>query len=302
MAVPIPDEGIKDLCGELHQIGLPEGEVKQIFAFLLAYSGAREYWSALAGELRPAYFSETHFHAAELVYQATHARFAETHKSTGNCGVLFQRWGRLREAIEWFQRSIAINPDYARSFHNLGFCLELMEEYESAAATYRKALALELHNAASWNGLGNCLWQQGQAELSLDAYRRGLKFEPGHGDSTFNLAARLAIRGEFQEAAVVAGALNTGRNDDTGIRYLLDCIRGKRVPELERGFFHTFPRATLVRWYIRPDNPAWPIRPIWDATVKLADNTNRARRPGAHRRYFFPIGAMTTRCTRGLNG
>lgn len=265
---------INALCKDLHQIGLPAEEVKKISAYLLSHQDVREYWADLAVELRPHYFSETHFHAAELVYNATHSRFKVTYKSAGNCGILFQRWGRLREAIEWFHRSIALNPDYGRSFHNLGFCLELIGEFESAGTAYRKALALDQSDPATWNGLGNCLWEQGQTAPSLDAYRRALSCDPAHEDSIFNLAVRLASRGEFQEAANLANTLRPGPNTD----YLLECVREKQSPKLEPGFFHTFPRARLIRVYIHPDNPAWPSGPLWDATLKLADDAERLRR------------------------
>ncbi len=270
------------LCNDLYYIGIPEQEVKQIYAFLLSHCEEREYWADLAMELRPAYFSETHFHAAELVYQAMHSRFKVTYKSAGNCGILFQRWGRLRDALQWFQRSIELNSEYYRSFHNMGFCFELLGEFESGTSAYRKALALEPSNPASWNGLGNCLWEQGQVAPSLDAYRRALSYDPAHADAGFNLAVRLAIRGEFQEARNVMSALSTGEDSDAGIKNLLDCIRDKRAPEVESTFFHAFPRATMARLYIHPDNPAWPIRPLWDATLKFADDAKRSRpRAGA---------------------
>ena len=56
---------------------------------------------------------------------------------TINMGVALQDQGKLEEAIEAYNKALAIKPDYAEAHHNLSFALlnsgrlkEGLEEYE----------------------------------------------------------------------------------------------------------------------------------------------------------------------------
>lgn len=61
-------------------------------------------------------------------------------------GIDVARRGLWQEARFRFEQAVALNPDYASAFNNLGVTLEQQGEFEKARAAYERALALDPSN------------------------------------------------------------------------------------------------------------------------------------------------------------
>jgi len=75
-------------------------------------------------------------------------------------------------AAEAFQRSIAINPDFARGHHALGETLIYLDRLDDAIAELRKAIELEPQNPAHHRSLAQALTDKGLTAEADQEMRR----------------------------------------------------------------------------------------------------------------------------------
>jgi tetratricopeptide (TPR) repeat protein len=106
--------------------------------------------------------------------------------------------GRYAEAVEWggdFQRQVleaaAIEYEIAYAWNALG-------ERQRAQRHYRRAVALEPDHAASWYDLGELLLLEGDLAAAEEAFARAAALRPDHWAGAFRLAEVAARRGQAE--------------------------------------------------------------------------------------------------------
>ncbi|MEE8584378.1 MAG: protein kinase [Acidobacteriota bacterium] len=115
----------------------------------------------------------------------------------------------LDRAILFFERAIALDPDYASAHLKLGSAIGLKATYlvtpqlgERAIACFRRALGLNPDFAEAWRELGSSLLDLHREDEALEAVQRALELEPGNAAAHGALARIHFIgRAEFEEAA-----------------------------------------------------------------------------------------------------
>jgi Flp pilus assembly protein TadD len=85
-----------------------------------------------------------------------------------NRGAEELRSGRYDEAVDWLRSAVAIDPDYAGSWVNLGVALRRGGDLESAERAYRTALEVDLHSTSALQNLAALLHFQGHEDEALD--------------------------------------------------------------------------------------------------------------------------------------
>jgi tetratricopeptide (TPR) repeat protein len=98
--------------------------------------------------------------------------------------------GKLDEAINYYRRIVAVRPDYADAYVNLGVAVAMKGNIDEAVTAFRQALKLKPDNAETHYNLGYALSLQGKADEAIDHYRQALKINPNHtkaGDSLQSL-------------------------------------------------------------------------------------------------------------------
>lgn len=124
-------------------------------------------------------------------------------ETEGELAIGHEQAGRFAEAEAVYRRVIAVMPDHAGAFSNLGNLLMRRQCLEEAEAAYRRAVALCPTMAEAHNNLGSLLSLRGRAEdaeAALAAFRRALALKPDYADARRNLALLLLSLGRFDEA------------------------------------------------------------------------------------------------------
>src|SRR5213592_10525 len=117
-----------------------------------------------------------------------------------NAGTALQSEHRIDEAIAYYRRAIATQPDYAPAYNNLGTALREQKRLDEAVASYQQALELQPEFATAHFNLANVLIEQGNPAAALDHFERALRMEPPSADVHSNLGIALALSGRVDEA------------------------------------------------------------------------------------------------------
>ncbi len=106
------------------------------------------------------------------------------------------------EKLAWFQKSLAINPDYAPAHNNLGLVLEEKGEIDAATAQFEKALNLDSNYAAARYNVGRMLQQKGQVDAAIGQYEKALEIDPNFAAVHSNLGAGFYQKGQLDAAMI----------------------------------------------------------------------------------------------------
>ena len=80
--------------------------------------------------------------------------------------------GKLEEAIEAYNKALAIKPDYAEAYNNMGITLKEQGKLEEAIEAFNKALAIKPDYVEVYNHIGITLQEQGKLEEAIEAYKK----------------------------------------------------------------------------------------------------------------------------------
>ncbi len=104
------------------------------------------------------------------------------------------------DASAWWQRTVALKPDYAEAHNNLGTALDRQDRLDEAEAAIRRALALKPEFAAAHQNLGAVLIRRQRFEEAAAAFRRALALDPNLAESHHSLTVALTSLARFSEA------------------------------------------------------------------------------------------------------
>ena len=105
--------------------------------------------------------------------------------------------GRLDEAIDCYERGIAMGARSAPALSNLGEALNEAERSGEAVAPLREAVALEPRFAAAWSNLGVAMLRQGNLDEAIRAIERAVALEPDNARLHVDLGLALLTRGDW---------------------------------------------------------------------------------------------------------
>ncbi len=135
-----------------------------------------------------------------------------------NLAGIYTRMGNLDRALPLAQRSVALEPSYAKSHFNLGNVWMRLGRTDEAEASYRTAVRLDPSLALAWNNLGAIAQERGSPEEAAADFARAIALDPDYAPAHVNLgrslqrAGRLrAARAQFERALQLAPDLAAAR-------------------------------------------------------------------------------------------
>jgi Flp pilus assembly protein TadD len=114
--------------------------------------------------------------------------------------IALQKEGRLQEAVELYQRGLALEPNDAVGHRCLGTAYKAQGRLDLAATCFRRALALCPAFPEAWNNLGNTLAEQGNLAAAAECFLRAARIQPDFAGAHFNYGQALAGLGQFDAA------------------------------------------------------------------------------------------------------
>lgn len=101
-----------------------------------------------------------------------------------NCrGLRHESRGRIDEAMEDYQRAIAIHPEYANALNNRANMRVLRGDLQGALGDYGEALRLNPVFCDAYCNRGMARHRLGDREGAREDYQRALALDPNHGDA-----------------------------------------------------------------------------------------------------------------------
>jgi tetratricopeptide (TPR) repeat protein len=133
-------------------------------------------------------------------YRAALALRPDTAAVYNNLGTALHSQSRLEEAIAVYHQAIKLEPKNARAYTNLANSLKDKGEVEEAIKSYRQAIKLDSKYATAYSGLANALTTKGQGDEAIKSYHRAIALDPKDAKAYCGLGAALHAKGQVEEA------------------------------------------------------------------------------------------------------
>jgi tetratricopeptide (TPR) repeat protein len=112
--------------------------------------------------------------------------------------------GLLAEAEQAGRRAVALAPNFAAAWNNLGIVLQEMLHLDESRLCIERALALEPNNAETLNNLANTFKRLGLAAEAEKRWNAALAIKPEYAEAYSNLSNLLNDQGEYDRAESMA--------------------------------------------------------------------------------------------------
>jgi len=119
--------------------------------------------------------------------------------SLSQLGDMLVQLGRYSEAIEYYDKMLAITPQSVEVMHNCALAMSKLGKFEALAMCDR-ALRLSPQRPELHHMRGSVLQSFGRLEEALGAYRQAITFNPQLFDAHNNMASVLRDLGRYEEA------------------------------------------------------------------------------------------------------
>jgi tetratricopeptide (TPR) repeat protein len=139
-------------------------------------------------------------------------------------GLLLLYSHRLDEAVNNFERAIALDPNLAIAHYNLAAAFERQRCHQAAIAAYRRSLELDPSLAAAQSRLGGMLHAAGDRQGALDCYAKAAEVSADATLSRLNRAKYLLVEERLTEAEECLGATVSDDPDSSEAHRLLGTI------------------------------------------------------------------------------
>jgi len=111
---------------------------------------------------------------------------------------------QFTSAVANFQKALALDPAYMKTYDNLGLCYEALGQYDEAIKTYEQAIRLNREKAqpSPWPpvNLGTLLVKLGRLEEAESALLESLRYDPRFPQARYQMGLLLEKQKKDNEA------------------------------------------------------------------------------------------------------
>ena len=106
-------------------------------------------------------------------------------------GTVFQKMGRIEEAINCYKKALQINDKYAEAHYNLGIIL-IEKNINEAIFHFKKALEITPDDSDTHNNLGVALMKAGNVKDALTHFQEAVRLNPNAESARKNMQVATA--------------------------------------------------------------------------------------------------------------
>ncbi len=115
-------------------------------------------------------------------------------------GEAYDLAGRNDEAINAYKQAIALKPEVASYYNNLGNILGRTGKIDEARAAYTKSAELDPPNAAlAWRNFGISLYQAGRMQEAVEPLKKSIEIDPKSAQTYYLLGACLVASADYKQ-------------------------------------------------------------------------------------------------------
>ena len=141
-------------------------------------------------------------------------------------GRVYSEMARLPEADSAYRRALALRPDYAGAWNNLGNNAARQQRYREAIALYHKELERE-PAPVPWRGIGMAYVELGVADSAQYAFNQALATDTSYALAHQDLAQLYDDDGQFEQALHHAQRALALDPENNTARYLTGALLAK---------------------------------------------------------------------------
>lgn len=114
-------------------------------------------------------------------------------------GEAYESMGKWQEAADTYQKAIALKPDVAANYNNLGNDLAKLGKVDDARAAYQKYVDLNPTDAAlAWRNFGTVLYNSNRMKESIEPLQKATTLDPKNATAWLLLGIALVNTMEFK--------------------------------------------------------------------------------------------------------
>ena len=111
-------------------------------------------------------------------------------------GCAYDQSGMYKEAIEAYQQSLKINPDFAETYVNLGIDYYRLGKYDDAINIFKQAIQIKPDIISVYIKLGATYIVNGEYSMAADILKKAIDMDPGNPAVHFNLGIAYFLSGD----------------------------------------------------------------------------------------------------------
>jgi superkiller protein 3 len=151
----------------------------------------------------------------DLVYSNQHAFFVDNY----NKGITANSTKNYDEAIRYFKKAVAVEPDYVKGHINLGVAYSMMGDENMALEAFEEAVKVDSSSVEAWRNLGITYQTLKRYEDARGAYQKVVDLDPEDVDGMFSLADMLFNEKEHEKALQYYNKIAEKRSDEPALHY-----------------------------------------------------------------------------------
>ncbi len=141
------------------------------------------------------------FRSSEQLWTDSLAKNPNAWLPHNNLGIILTGKGRSQEAIEHYERAIALRPGYFETYLNLGLALMERGDCDAAILNFRKGLAINDRFPGIHSNIAACLRKQGHAEQAISEFHAALDLDPFY-EPAHTALGEMLLKSEDHSAAL----------------------------------------------------------------------------------------------------